>query len=318
MEHMEPGQAEHEQISTALEVEKLDVNLFRSKSLWLPVRARGVFGGQVISQALVSATNCVDEAFGLHSLHCYFLSSASPATPIIYSVERLREGRSYIARSVKAAQNGQIIFIMMCSFHKPEPWQPSHSWRMPAVPKPDECELEEERYARMLQDDSLHSRAKDVIRQLLSERRRSPIAIKVAKEHDQSDGVVRYMYWMQARNIPEYEAPFQKCILSYLSDLYLISVAPRIMGLKRFSKGPDALAMTSTIDHSIYFYDNTFNCGDWLLYVMVSPRTGSGRGVLHGQLFSRTGTLIAVTSQEGVVRADRRAPPAQAEAVAKL
>lgn len=99
-------------------------------------------------------------------IQCYFLSSASPATPIIYSVERLREGRSYVARSVKAIQNGQIIFIMLCSFQKPEPWQPSHSWGMPAVPTPDECELEEDRYDRMLQDDALHPRVKEVMRQL--------------------------------------------------------------------------------------------------------------------------------------------------------
>ncbi|KAF9459455.1 HotDog domain-containing protein [Collybia nuda] len=297
---------EHEQISTSLEVEQIDVNFFRSKSLWLPARSRGVFGGQVISQALVSATNCVESGF---ALHCYFLLSASPTTPIIYHVERVRHGRSYVTRSVKAVQNGHTIFVMMCSFQKPEPWQPSHQWPMPAVPIPEDCELEETRYLRHLQSDSPSESLSRLYSDIVYERTRSPIAIKRAKEHDvAADGTVSYMYWMQARDIPKYEAPFQKCILSYMSDMYFISTASRIMGLKRFGKGPKSTSMTSTLDHTIYFYNDDFDCGDWLLHVMVSPRTGSGRGVVHGRMYTRDGILVAVTSQEGVVRANIRGP----------
>lgn len=303
------NQVEHERISTSLEVEQIDVNLFRSKTLWLPFRARGVFGGQVISQALVSATNCVDPAFALHSMHCYFLLSASPSTPIIYHVDRIRQGRSYVTRSVKAVQNGQTVFILMCSFQKPEPWQPFHQWPMPAVPVPEDCDLEETRYLRLIDSEETSPRLKQLYQANLSERLRSPIAIKRAREHDISeDGTVRYMYWMQARDIPKYEAPFQKCILSYISDLYFISTASRVMGLKRFEKGPDAVSMTSSLDHSIYFYNNDFDCGDWLLHVMVSPRTGSGRGIIQGRMYTRDGTLVAVTTQEGVVRANIRGP----------
>jgi len=303
------NQVEHEQIITSLEVEQIDANLYRSKSLWIPVRARGVFGGQVISQALVSATNTVDQAFALHSLHCYFLLSASPITPIIYHVERVRHGRSYVTRSVKAVQNGQTVFVMMCSFQKPEPWQPSYQWPMPTVPAPEECELEEVRYNHLLQSEEVSSGLKKVYSSIVSERLRSPIAIKTAKIHEIApDGTVLYMYWMQARDIPKYEAPFQKCILSYISDLYFISSASRIMGLKRSGKGPDSLSMSSTLDHSIYFYNDDFDCGDWLLYVISSPRAGSGRGVVHGRMYTRDGTLVAVTSQEGVVRANIRGP----------
>jgi len=116
------------------------------------------------------------------------------------------------------------------------------------------------------------------------------------------------MYWMQARDIPKYEAPFQKCILSYLSDLRLIGAGGRALGLKRFSKGPDGVGMVSSLDHAIYFYSDDFDCGDWLLYVMESPRAGSGRGIMHGRLFTRDGVLVAVTSQEAVIRANRRNP----------
>lgn len=303
------NQIEHEQISTSLEVEHLDLNLFRSKSLWLPSLARGVFGGQVISQALVSATNCVDSAFGLHSLHCYFLLSASPSTPIIYHVDRIRQGRSYATLSVKAVQNGRTVFIMMCSFQRPEPWQPSYQWPMPKVPSPEECEFEEARYTRLIESPGSSPALKKFYQGVLAERARSPIAIKYAGEdHLSTVDTVAYMYWMQARNIPKYEAPFQKCILSYISDMNFISSASKIMGLKRFGKGPDSVSMTSTLDHSIYFYNDDFDCGDWLLHVIVTPRTGSGRGVVHGRMHTRDGTLVAVTSQEGVVRANVRGP----------
>ncbi|KAF9056639.1 HotDog domain-containing protein [Panaeolus papilionaceus] len=249
------NQAEHEQISTSLDVEQIEVNLFRSKSLWLPMRARGVFGGQVISQALVSATNCIDPSLALHSLHCYFLLSASSTTPIIYHVERLRDGKSYATRSVKAVQNGRIVFIMLCSFQKPEPWQPSHQWTMPDVQPPEQCEDEENSYMRVINNPQASPELRRLFQDRLVERTRSPIAIKLAKAHHiTKDGIVRYMYWMKARDIPKYEAHFQKCILAYESDLHFIITASRIMGLKRGGSGPDSLSMTSTLDHSIWFY----------------------------------------------------------------
>ncbi|CAA7258809.1 unnamed protein product [Cyclocybe aegerita] len=312
---MEEGlnQVEHEHISTSLEVEQIEMNLFRSKSLWLPLRARGVFGGQVISQALVSATSCVRSEFALHSLHCYFLTSASPSTPIVYSVERLREGKSYVTRSVKAVQNGRIIFIMLCSFQKPEPWQPTHQWSMPDVPAPEQCEDEEAVYMRIIQDPKSHPALVQFFQDQLTERARSPIAIKSAKAHQEAEGgrIVRYSYWMKARDIPEYEAPFQKCILSYASDMHFIGTASRIMGLRRGGKGAESLSMLSTLDHSIWFYNNDFHAGDWLLYEIDCPRAASGRAIVHGRMYTRDGKLVAVTSQEGVVRANIKDPALQ-------
>lgn len=312
---MAEGQAEHEQISTALDVEQIDVNLFRSKSLWLPVRARGVFGGQVISQAVVSATNCVNPAFTLHSLHCYFLTSASPAVPILYYVERLREGRSYTTRSVKAAQNGKIVFILLCSFQKPEPWQPEHQWPMPSVPAPEECELEEDRYLKDANGAS-NEKVKNILLEYREERMKSPIEVRSVGARSTGHGTTIYMHWMRAKKVPKRDAPYQKAILGYMSDLLFIGASANTLGLKRLSRGPDALAMMSTLDHSVYYYSDDFSCDDWLLYVVTSPRTGSGRGVVHGQMYTRDGKLVAVMGQEGVVRADRR-PPAN-ETKAKL
>ncbi|EIN13614.1 hypothetical protein PUNSTDRAFT_109805 [Punctularia strigosozonata HHB-11173 SS5] len=281
-------------IASSLHVEQLDTSLFRSTSLWTPYRARGVFGGQVISQATVAATQCVSAEY---ALHCYFLLSASTTVPILYYVERLREGRSYVTRSVKAVQNGKVIFMLLCSFQRPEPWQPSHQWPMPPnVPSPVACELEEDRmWSKVTQ-----------------ERERSPVAIKLADVRTQGDGTKIYMYWMRAKNIPTHEAPFQKCILGYISDFHFIGVASSTLGLKRFSKGPDAVSMMVriTLDH--------FDCGEWLLYVIASPRTGSGRGVSFGRMYTQGGKLIAVMSQEGVVRADVRKPDGKDSALAKL
>ncbi|KAJ7139801.1 hypothetical protein C8R44DRAFT_828194 [Mycena epipterygia] len=288
------------------QVERFEVDLFRSKSLWLPMRARGAFGGQVISQALVSATNSVDPAFGLH---CYFLSSASASTPIVYFVERLRDGRSYLTRAVKALQNGRVIFMMLCSFQKPEPWQPAGQWRMPAgVPPPEQCQLEEDRYAALLKAGGVHPKVEQIYREFMSERLRSPIAIKLAVESDVTiNGMQRFMYWMQARDIPSYEAPFQKCILSYMSDLYLLGAASRTLGLERFSKGPNATSMTCVKWRSSRLYDpyslysDTFDCGDWLLYVVCACMFFcTGNNSIVSQLYTRNGTLVAVTTQEGV------------------
>ncbi|KZT06361.1 DNA repair protein [Laetiporus sulphureus 93-53] len=288
------GQEEHEQIATSLEVEQLDTNLFRSKSLWLPVRSRGVYGGQVISQALVSATQCVDPAY---SLHCYFLLSASPAVPIVYHVGRARDGRSYATRTVKAKQRGRTVFVMLCSFQRPEPGQPFHQQPMPPnVPSPDACDDVEGYYERMLRYEGLEPRLKQYAEEYIEERRRSPIAVKAAGRINTSDGALVYMWWFKARNIPKYDAPFQKCILAYISDSQFIGVVRRTLGLNGHYEGPKQLVIDS------------FDCGDWLLYVVESPRSGNGRGVVHGRLYTRSGTLVAVTSQEGVVRARGNAP----------
>jgi len=306
----ESNQAESSRISTSLEVEQIEVNLFRSVNLFRPVRARGVFGGQVISQAIVAATKCVDPAFGLHSFHCYFLLSASPAVPIVYYVERLREGRSYCTRGVKAVQNGNIIFHSLCSFHIPEPWQPSHQWQVPAgVPALENCELEEDLFRRYAARDGLDQRLKKFYLNFAAERANGPIAVRRAVYAvTDEQNVLTSMYWMQARTgkADAYETPYQKCILAYLSDLCFLTVAADTLKLQKFSKGPDGHGMSSTLDHSIWFYDDNFRCEDGLLYVVTCPRAESGRGVVQGRLYSRDGMLVAVTSQEGVVRARRR------------
>jgi len=159
-------------------------------------------------------------------MHCYFLASASSATPIVYDVSHLRDGKSYVTRSVRAIQNGKNIFVMTCSFQKNEPLQPRHQWTMPSVPPPEQCDDEEAAISRLL-DRTADGRALspnilEMLKERIAERAKSPIAIKLAHGYKESEGgVVRYAYWMKARSIPKYEAPFQKCILAYMSDMHL-------------------------------------------------------------------------------------------------
>lgn len=122
---------------------------------------------------------------------------------------------------------------------------------------------------------------------------------------------------MKARDIPKYEAHFQKCILAYISDLRFITTAGLVIGLKRGSV-ENALGMVSTLDHTIWYYSNDFDAGDWLLYETDCPRVGSGRGIVHGRMFTHDGNLVAVTSQEGVVRTNARGPSEEKKVQPKL
>jgi len=183
---------------------------------------------------------------------------------------------------------------------------------MPDVPPPEQCESDQEMFRRFIQDKSSSPGVVRRFQELLVQGERSPIAVSTAKfHHIDEDGVARFAYWMKARDIPKYEASFQKCILAYMSDLRLIYTPVFVAGLKNSisgESGPQYLGMNSSIDHAIWFYDHDFDCGDWLLYEMECPRIGSGRAVVHGRLFSRHGKLLAVTSQEGVLRAKIQGP----------
>ncbi|KAF9947711.1 hypothetical protein BGZ70_002544 [Mortierella alpina] len=121
-------------IEQMLDLEEIDKDLYRSKKLWVPMGARGVFGGNVVGQALVAATNTVSTDFSVHSLHSYFLLPGDPTIPILYHVERVRDGRSYSTRTVTATQRGQNVFVCTASFQVPRPGAPSHQYPMPDVP----------------------------------------------------------------------------------------------------------------------------------------------------------------------------------------
>lgn len=133
-------------IEDALELEELDVNMFRSRNaLWVPIGSRGVFGGQVLGQALMACTKTVPDPFVVHSLHSYFLLAGDPQLPLLFQVESTRDGRSYITRTVRARQRGKCIFTMTVSFQRPEPYEFEHQLAPPAAPRPETLASEEDR-----------------------------------------------------------------------------------------------------------------------------------------------------------------------------
>jgi len=255
---MDPKLTEPTQISTLLDIENLDVGLYRSKKVILPPGSRGVFGGLVISHAMVAATKSVKPEFHLHSLHCYFILNALPASPIYYNVDRVRDGRSYVTRAVRAVQAGRTIFIMVCSYQKPEPWQPSYRSPMPSnVLSPEECKD----VAVLLREKAAAATEESLKKMWITGaeyRDRSPIAVRFVGDHYE-EGVLVSCAWMKARHVPDCDLAYQKCILGYISDALFIGAGSRLLGLDwRTEDGPKSLGLSSTLDHSIWFYTDNF------------------------------------------------------------
>ncbi|KAH7104160.1 Thioesterase/thiol ester dehydrase-isomerase [Auriculariales sp. MPI-PUGE-AT-0066] len=295
--------------TTALSVEKLDTFLFRSKHLSTPRGARGVFGGQIISLALVAATECVDSKYALHSMHCYFLYSATDALPLLLYVEKVREGRTYSTRSVKAVQNGRAVFVMMCSFKTPEPGAGEFALPAPKnVQPPELCLNAETHYQNLLGRSDLTLQQRKRLETSLADRRRSPIDISFAGVIPYTEGVkdgeLQRMFWMRPKSVPKMNMALRKCVIAYLSDLRFLTTAVEASGLSFSHSAPPAqqVGMTSSLDHSIFFYTEEFDVNDWVLYAMDAVRTGSGRGVSTGRIYTRHGDLIAIITQEGVIR----------------
>ena len=274
-----------------LDLEPLELNLFRGQSRDLGGKA--VFGGQVIGQALVAATRTV-EGRGPHSLHAYFLRPGDMARPIVYEVDRVRDGKSFSARRVQAIQGGEVLLSMICSFQVPEPGF-EHQAPMPEVPPPESLrpqrDLVKEWLAAVPQ---VPSRIRDAFeRRIAVEFRpvepRNPLLPSV--------DAPRQNYWVRASG-PLPDAPLlHACVLAYASDFSLLSTALRPHGVSWLTPG---LAVAS-IDHAIWFH-RPFRIDDWLLYAMDSPTAQGGRGLSRGQFFDRAGRLVVSVTQENLMR----------------
>ncbi|XP_013403795.1 acyl-coenzyme A thioesterase 8 [Lingula anatina] len=162
--------------NTILKLEEIDVNLYRGSNLWKPVRSRAVFGGQVVGQALVAASKTVADHLHVHSLHTYFIRPGDNTLPILYHVDRLRDGNSFSTRSVKATQNGNTIITMQVSYHKEEEGVLSHQYTMPHAPPPDKLRTTEECLRTFLQDTRTSKQSKATIQKVLADE--IPIEVK--------------------------------------------------------------------------------------------------------------------------------------------
>ena len=271
-----------------LELERIERNIFRGESRDLG--GERVFGGQVLGQALTAASYTV-EGREVHSLHAYFLVPGDVAAPIVYEVEAARDGKSFSNRRVVAIQHGRPIFNMTASFQVPEQGL-EHSIEMPKVPGPEGVPD-----VRELTPDLL-DRIPEKMRRFLTHDRPfefrpiEPVHVVAPPRTDPSRRI-----WIKTVDALPDDPHLHRNVLAYVSDYQLVATATLPHGI-HFAEGNVQLA---SIDHAMWFH-RPFRADEWLLYAMESPNASGGRGFALGRFFTQSGTLVASTAQEGVVR----------------
>ena len=277
-----------DQLLSILDLEPLEQNLYRGLSP--QVGWQRVFGGQVIGQALVAANRTV-EGRNAHSLHGYFLRAGDPAVPIIYEVDRIRDGGSFSTRRVVAIQHGHAIFSMAASFHKEEGGL-EHQMKMPNVPPPEDLPSEAELKEKLI--DRVPAQVKAYWQ---AER---PIEIRpvdVSRYFSRDDQEPSQAVWIKATGALGDDLALHQCVLAYASDFTLLDTA--LIAHGRFVFDPSL--MLASLDHAVWFHE-PFRADEWLLYAQDSPISGAARAFCRGTLFTRSGRLVASTAQEGLVR----------------
>ncbi len=268
---------------TILDLEQIEINLFRGVS---PQNGwKRVFGGQVIGQALVAAMRTVEDRQP-HSLHAYFLLGGDPKVPIVYEVDRIRDGLSFATRRVVAIQHGQAIFSMGVSFHKPEEGY-AHQITMPDMPQPEDLPTER----------ALDAVIPESMQGLWSRER--PIEMRAVDLHALSGErgqPVQHIWFRALGDLPD-DPALHQCVLAYISDFSLLSASMVPHGTTLF----DPQLMVASLDHAIWFHRD-FRLDDWLLYAQDSPSAEGARAFCRGSIFNRQGVLVASVAQEGLVR----------------
>ncbi|HEY1961633.1 MAG TPA: acyl-CoA thioesterase II [Rhizomicrobium sp.] len=277
-----------DQLIRLLDLEPIEVNIFRGISP--QDRSQRVFGGQVLGQALVAATRTVEGRL-CHSLHAYFLLPGDPKVPILYEVDRSRDGGSFSSRRVVAIQHGRPIFHMSVSFQVEEPGL-EHQIDPPAVPPPEDLPSE----------DDFRARIADKVPPQYREHflRRRPIELRPTDRADIFRPEKRPPHqsvWVRATGTLPDDIALQQCVLAYASDMTLLDTALMPHGVSWFS---DAIQMAS-LDHAMWFH-RRFRADEWLLYVQDSPSASGARGFNRGLIYTRDGRLIASVAQEGLMR----------------
>jgi acyl-CoA thioesterase II len=277
-----------DQLLSILDLEPLEQNLYRGLSP--QVGWQRVFGGQVIGQALVAANRTV-EGRPAHSLHAYFLRAGDPAVPIIYQVDRIRDGGSFSTRRVVAIQHGQAIFSMAASFHKVEGGL-EHQMAMPDVPPPEELPSEAELKEKLV------DRVPEPVKTYWQHER--PIELRpvdVSRYFSRDKQGPSQLVWIKATGALGDDLALHQCVLAYASDFTLLDTA--LIAHGRFVFDPKL--MLASLDHAVWFHE-PFRADEWLLYAQDSPSSGAARAFCRGTLFTREGRLVASTAQEGLVR----------------
>jgi acyl-CoA thioesterase II len=278
-----------DEVVRLLDLEQVEVDIFRGRSPEGERRQR-VFGGQVAGQALVAAGRTVPADRPVHSLHAYFIRPGDPAVPLIYMVERVRDGRSFTTRRVTVVQHGKTIFTLSASFHHPEPGL-EHADAMPDVPGPDEVEATQARLRRLFgpaADDFSWESPIDI-------RHLGPLTVEA--ERDPSLITSRNVVWLRADGDLPDDPLLHVCLMTYASDMTLLDTVLLAHGV---SWGAGLVAGAS-LDHAMWFH-RPFRADRWLLYVQDSPTASGARGLARGEVYTEAGELAVSVVQEGLLR----------------
>jgi acyl-CoA thioesterase-2 len=286
------GQPAVDDLIRLLDLEDIEVNIFRGRSP--DARRQRVFGGQVAGQALVAATRTVEPRFRVHSLHAYFIRPGDPNVPILYDVDRLRDGRSFVTRRVVAIQHGRAIFNLSASFHVAEE-SFDHQDPMPeGLPDPEDLPSFRQQLSGL--DPEL---AAELTEEMPFDQRNCDWTI--ADRHTPLPPYQRI--WLRADGVLPDDPVLHACVLTYLSDMTLLDTTLLPHGTA-FSQG--AVIMAS-LDHAMWFH-RPFRADEWLLYSQRTPSASGARGFATGSFFTRDGRLAVSVVQEGLIRQARPKP----------
>ncbi len=277
-----------EDLVDLLELEPLEYNIYRGRNR--DIGTPQIYGGQVLAQSLVAASRTVDEDRPIHSLHGYFILPGELDAPVVYFVDRLRDGGSFTTRRVTGIQRGKAIFNMSASFHREEPG-PDHQTPMPAVPDPEDLPSELD-LLRAMRD-----RIPEKLRDVLTQDR--PLDWRPVDPVDPFDPEPRpplRRTWVRAMG--RVDSPLHhRAILAYASDYGILGSALQPHGIT-YRRGN---VMVASLDHAIWFH-RPFRVDEWLLYAMESPSAAGALGFGRGAFYTREGVLVASVAQEGLVR----------------
>lgn len=272
---------------TLLDLQKIEDNIFLGNSPVEPVQR--VFGGQVLAQALVAATRTVDPARICHSLHAYFLRPGDPTVPIIYQVDRSRDGGSFSSRRVTAIQHGAQIFTLAASYQGLEDGF-EHQSQMPVVPPPERLEDDQQ---VLLRDPTLPDEMRGWVARERAFETRSAIGRGVGDRPARSplDHI-----WLRTRAPVSDDPVLHRALLAFISDMSLLDTSLLPHGKSIFSN-----VQVASLDHAMWFH-RPFRADEWLLYVQDSPSASGARGFNRGSIYTRDGVLVASVAQEGLIR----------------
>ncbi|CAG5130628.1 unnamed protein product [Candidula unifasciata] len=289
-------------LRSVVNLEKINDTLFRSQPLWKHKAARGIYGGHVIGQALAAASQGVPDSQHTHSLHSYFLNKVQDNISLLYHVEKIRDGKTYCARSVKAVQSGAVVFTMQVSFKQEETTSTVHQLPMPEVPHPDGLQTMTEMLDRL----HVQKRISEIDYSYGTAWYDAFPAITKLVEPEQlllkESSYPRRHLWLKIKEHigEELHQNIHKCCLVYLSDSFLLQTA--LLCLAPISS--TSSIFHTSLDHSVWFHAPC-RADQWLLYQVETQYLGNGRAFCQGRMWDNDGNLLVTVAQEGVMRYDK-------------